>query len=816
MKTKMNVFLGLTVLALSLVILGCGGDDSSSVLSKPKNLVVTAISAYEIEVTWDAVEDAESYNIYRTVGTDETDDASVYDVLGKSDLAYSDTSVGPGTTYYYAVAAVDVYGKEGSRAKKHNEKLLSIDKADGVSLDSFETPADYDPEAAFNSVTIEWSTPTISAGTGSVEGYNIYRVGGGKTIFVAKVPAGTTSFTDSDVSPGTEYTYTIAVIINTGTAGAPDLKESTGVLEIPAKTDVSPEPPKNASVAENITAGSKFLIAGDYDNAIKYYEEAYKTDNKDPAAIVYSSLAKLASIATDTKTQNLFKNRLGVKGYPNQLGKLLTSDWMKPYTEEWIQGYYQWTVEGTNHWAYWYEKGEDKFWTGTGYTDVNKSGYYESSSALIYIAGPTTPVYDTNDIGDGEGEGNIKSIQLDGYWYDWYAKDSVSYYGSTYTFPHDGYYAQTWSYSYTLIDKAGIYQTEISRQPELSVPTWVTGYTAYTESLTSKGLQSTSTWTTLLFANLLDKNTNGLNTLLDEVIDTVFGSNFNEVVSRVAKLSYDDAVALDQTLIDGFGLGDLLEGGVSVGKVELDLLVGALRLVKGTLEWVTSYDWNTNLNFLKFDWAAGFEGGIENLQAISNGDLPLRNNFLKARSNAAAKLVSAKADYLAAIEATINAYDHLAGSTVIPPGVKDQITANSWIKEGLTELKAAITAGSTFGVPNQLPSSGGTWAALDKPLTVNFGKFFTAGQLSVNNLITTEGTGNKIAPVFYGLNYESGEDWSKITDAATIETFDIVGIELNLAPLNELVTGLGFSTDPWIQASLSPDLGALVYGLYHK
>jgi poly(3-hydroxybutyrate) depolymerase len=65
-------------------------------LAAVKNLVATAKGETSIGLTWDAVEDAQSYNIYR-------DGAKLANVKTNS---YEDSNLTHNTTYNYTVAAV--------------------------------------------------------------------------------------------------------------------------------------------------------------------------------------------------------------------------------------------------------------------------------------------------------------------------------------------------------------------------------------------------------------------------------------------------------------------------------------------------------------------------------------------------------------------------------------------------------------------------------------------------------------------------------------------------------------------------------------
>jgi len=74
----------------------------SVVLGIPTNVVATAISTAQVNVTWTAVANADHYEVWRSV-----DGASYGSVATPSSASHSDTSVVAGKTYLYKVRAVD-------------------------------------------------------------------------------------------------------------------------------------------------------------------------------------------------------------------------------------------------------------------------------------------------------------------------------------------------------------------------------------------------------------------------------------------------------------------------------------------------------------------------------------------------------------------------------------------------------------------------------------------------------------------------------------------------------------------------------------
>ncbi len=96
-------------LATLILALGCGASAPTPPLQSPADV---RCDAYDqaVLVTWNAVPDAVSYNVYRS--TDSTTWERI-NTEAVEQTRYGDGSLDNGTTYYYYVTAVDSSGREG-------------------------------------------------------------------------------------------------------------------------------------------------------------------------------------------------------------------------------------------------------------------------------------------------------------------------------------------------------------------------------------------------------------------------------------------------------------------------------------------------------------------------------------------------------------------------------------------------------------------------------------------------------------------------------------------------------------------------------
>ncbi|MDR2739298.1 MAG: tetratricopeptide repeat protein [Treponema sp.] len=347
-----------------------------------------------------------------------------------------------------------------------------------------------------------------------------------------------------------------------------------------------------------------------------------------------------------------------------------------------------------------------------------------------------------------------------------------------------------------------------STVPELSVPEWFKSTKSYTDSLSSKA-ESYTTWTLVLAANLLNHNTSGLDLVFDDILTSVFGETFEAVSGRVQRLKAGDSITLDEALAEKFGLDEIFEGDAVISKTEMDVLLAGLRLVKASFEWLASYNWETDFSFLKYDDWKDYDGFLAQLKKADVNRLPFRNNFLKNQD--AALLNKSKADYLASIEALIDAYDAIKDKKYIPQAAKDEWDSYLWIKDGLQKLKAAINAtgkDARFWIPEGLPS-GKEWPNKEDGAVfgIDMQKFFTANHFTLEKLVEHDGN----TPRLYGFKDDKG---TQLSSATGIETYNTVGFKVVLIQIKDLIPN-AFDETETVYIHMPVDFGKALYELYH-
>ncbi|MFJ6213808.1 PHB depolymerase family esterase [Streptomyces sp. NPDC092296] len=209
---------------------GTGNGGGSTALPAPAGLKVTGVTASSVSLSWSAVSGAASYNVYR-------DGAKVGSVASGS---FTDSGLSAGVSYGYTVAAVDSSGTVGTASSAVTGTTTS-----GGGSTALPAPAGLKVTGVTaSSVSLSWSAVSGAAS------YNVYR-GGAK---VGSVASG--SFTDSGLSAGVSYGYTVAAVDSSGTVGTMS-SAVTGTTTATAPTQCF-----NATNYAHVAAGRAYQSGG--------------------------------------------------------------------------------------------------------------------------------------------------------------------------------------------------------------------------------------------------------------------------------------------------------------------------------------------------------------------------------------------------------------------------------------------------------------------------------------------------------------------------------------------------------------------------
>jgi len=203
----------------------------------PTGVVVTAtpVSPTQIDLSWTASTDnvgVVRYEIQRYRLPDYTD----LDTISVSPLPryYQHTGLLPGTTYDYRILAYDAAGN-------HSNAAYATATTPTIIVDTTppSTPGSLTATTVSSSqINLSWMASTDTGGSG-LAGYRVYRCqSSGCTNFTnnATLGPGTTSYSDTGLTPATSYRYYIEAFDGSGNTAQSSIAEATTQAQAPPDT----------------------------------------------------------------------------------------------------------------------------------------------------------------------------------------------------------------------------------------------------------------------------------------------------------------------------------------------------------------------------------------------------------------------------------------------------------------------------------------------------------------------------------------------------------------------------------------------------
>jgi fibronectin type 3 domain-containing protein len=181
----------------------------------PTGLAATSGSA-QVSLTWTVVTGASSYNVYRSTTSGFTISSSSK-IATTTTVSYTDTSVTNGTTYNYAVTALDAGGESPASSQQSATPQVPAPSA----------PIVFTATAGNAQVSLNWWAVT------GATSYNIYR---SVTSGQQGTKVGTSSvatYTDTSVTNGTAYYYEVTALNAGGESAASAQQSATPQVPIP-------------------------------------------------------------------------------------------------------------------------------------------------------------------------------------------------------------------------------------------------------------------------------------------------------------------------------------------------------------------------------------------------------------------------------------------------------------------------------------------------------------------------------------------------------------------------------------------------------
>lgn len=548
--------------------------------------------------------------------------------------------------------------------------------------------------------------------------------------------------------------------------------------------------------------GVQLLFDTKYDEGVAKIRAAYEKEQNDETKMYYA-LAEIATISTDKSVADIMRNNFGVKSYPLTLNALINGDWLKEYagaryvdTYELVDNDYQYLcrVSGTET-------------TSSDSNSVNISLKQDSDGDWI----DPWSFYNRNIF--------ITNVRLD---------DSGTY------LIHSGYLPEseknlitetTSFYSYEWKGEKLVRDDDWNNTaPDFDVPDWLGKSDKYKSSLIGT-TQTAYSVSYLVYGNLIHCNPTGLNGLVDNVL-LVFGDKFENAKKHAAEIS-ESSVTVPADVIAALNLDEVLgDSSIRIGKSELNVLIASMQILKGTFQWLSSYDLSANVSELKNTFN----------EVDQNTLLDVIRNFATEKTFAIRNvdaMTASKNTFLESIGILDNSYTYLVGSSCeYPQAAKDVLKQyGDVLLPAARNLKSCISGGTVFYIPSENPFDSGSWtaSAVNSSFGIDMGKAFTPGYFSTvlkcsDSKITFVGSAET---EYYGQNAE-GEDVSEtfeeeiaISDSMSYDNVILkgnekavalqkqyskknyrgsvcsyvnIGIKLNEDVLNGLLPGLSFES----------------------
>ena len=180
----------------------------------PQNVVLQNTSEKEIKISWDKVDGAKNYVIYRS--TDKNANFELYKKLSPDKTEFADTDVVPGERYYYKLGTLaenDIYGSDLTDVFYATAKLAAPTNLVAVNYVSA-------------SVRVKWDV------NDEAKSYTVYRSSKLDGLYTIVGKSGTNSFVDTNITAGNIYFYKI-IAENGNSKTASGYSEITSVIAEP-------------------------------------------------------------------------------------------------------------------------------------------------------------------------------------------------------------------------------------------------------------------------------------------------------------------------------------------------------------------------------------------------------------------------------------------------------------------------------------------------------------------------------------------------------------------------------------------------------
>ena len=236
-KKVVSSVLAVLILLSVFLTLPMTAENVNAAVSAPTNLKVTEYSDKAAKLSWSKVAGVTGYLVYYS--TDNSNFTKLKTINSQSTTSYTVGGLTAGKAYYFAlISYTDINGKI-TKSKRTSSLKITATSSSSVPAPSNLKVAEYSNSA----IKLTWTKAS------DVTGYYVYRSTDGKKYSKIKtLKASTTAYTNTSLTAGKKYYYSIASYKNTSTGVAIGPKSSA--INITTTSSSSVPAPSNLKVAE--------------------------------------------------------------------------------------------------------------------------------------------------------------------------------------------------------------------------------------------------------------------------------------------------------------------------------------------------------------------------------------------------------------------------------------------------------------------------------------------------------------------------------------------------------------------------------------
>lgn len=286
-KKVVSSVLAVLILLSVFLTLPMTAENVNAAVSAPTNLKVTEYSDKAAKLSWSKVAGVTGYLVYYS--TDNSNFTKLKTINSQSTTSYTVGGLTAGKAYYFAlISYTDINGKI-TKSKRTSSLKITATSSSSVPAPSNLKVAEYSNSA----IKLTWTKAP------DVTGYYVYRSTDGKKYSKIKtLKAYTTAYTNTSLTAGKKYYYSIASYKNTSTGAAAIGPKSSAVNALTISSSKLSYP-SGFAVKEVATDAIK-LVWNKSSNASGYY--IYRSiDNKN-----FSKIKALPSSSTSYTNTALY------------------------------------------------------------------------------------------------------------------------------------------------------------------------------------------------------------------------------------------------------------------------------------------------------------------------------------------------------------------------------------------------------------------------------------------------------------------------------------------------------------------------------